>query len=46
MRKNLQPAVLALEDGRVFRGRSWAADGESCGEMVQHFDDRLSGGAH
>src|SRR5918994_2100151 len=27
-------AILALEDGRVFRGRSWAAEGESCGEMV------------
>src|SRR5687768_13992945 len=29
-----QPAILALEDGRTFRGRSWAAAGESCGEMV------------
>src|SRR3982750_2500025 len=28
------PALLALEDGRTFRGRSWAADGEVCGEMV------------
>lgn len=27
-------AILALEDGRVFRGRSWAAAGETCGEMV------------
>src|ERR1044072_6938205 len=27
-------AILALEDGRVFRGRSWAAEGESTGEMV------------
>jgi len=26
-------AILALEDGRVFRGRSWAAEGESVGEM-------------
>ena len=28
------PALLALEDGRTFRGRSWAAEGEVCGEMV------------
>jgi carbamoyl-phosphate synthase small subunit len=41
MRKNLQPAILALEDGRVFRGRSWAADGESCGEMV--FNTSMTG---
>src|SRR4051794_34414149 len=34
-------ALLALEDGRVFRGRSWAADGESCGEMV--FNTSMSG---
>jgi len=33
MKKN-QPALLALEDGRTFRGRSWAAEGEVCGEMV------------
>lgn len=34
-------AILALEDGRVFRGRSWAADGEACGEMV--FNTSMSG---
>src|SRR4051812_17883473 len=34
-------ALLALEDGRVFRGRSWAADGETCGEMV--FNTSMSG---
>jgi carbamoyl-phosphate synthase small subunit len=34
-------AVLALEDGRVFRGRSWAADGESVGEMV--FNTSMTG---
>src|ERR1044071_3338368 len=34
-------AILALEDGRVFRGRSWAADGETCGEMV--FNTSMSG---
>jgi carbamoyl-phosphate synthase small subunit len=35
------PAVLALEDGRVFRGRSWGAEGEACGEMV--FNTSMSG---
>src|SRR3984893_9227509 len=34
-------ATLALEDGRVFRGRSWAAEGESCGEMV--FNTSMTG---
>lgn len=34
-------ALLALEDGRVFRGRSWGADGEVCGEMV--FNTSMSG---
>ncbi len=34
-------AVLALEDGRVFRGRSWAAAGETCGEMV--FNTSMTG---
>src|SRR5919108_4647652 len=38
---NRKAAILALEDGRVFRGRSWAADGESCGEMV--FNTSMSG---
>jgi carbamoyl-phosphate synthase small subunit len=36
-----QSAILALEDGRVWRGRSWAANGESCGEMV--FNTSMSG---
>jgi len=35
------PALLALEDGRIFRGRSWAADGEACGEMV--FNTSMTG---
>ena len=35
------PAVLALEDGRTFRGRSWAADGEVCGEIV--FNTSMTG---
>lgn len=34
-------AVLALEDGRTFRGRSWAAEGEACGEMV--FNTSMTG---
>ena len=34
-------AILALEDGRVFHGRSWAAAGEACGEMV--FNTSMSG---
>ena len=35
------PAILALEDGRTFRGRSWAAEGETCGEMV--FNTSMTG---
>ena len=38
---NRIPAVLALEDGRTFRGRSWAAEGEVCGEMV--FNTSMTG---
>ncbi len=38
---NRKPAVLALEDGRTFRGRSWAADGETFGEMV--FNTSMTG---
>src|ERR1043165_2668326 len=36
-----KPALLALEDGRVFRGRSWGAEGETSGEMV--FNTSMSG---
>jgi carbamoyl-phosphate synthase small subunit len=36
-----KPALLALEDGRVFRGRSWGAEGERSGEMV--FNTSMSG---
>jgi carbamoyl-phosphate synthase small subunit len=36
-----KPALLALEDGRMFRGRSWGAEGERCGEMV--FNTSMSG---
>jgi carbamoyl-phosphate synthase small subunit len=39
--KPKQPAVLALEDGRMFRGRSWAAEGEVCGEIV--FNTSMTG---
>src|SRR3982751_6838342 len=39
--RNLKPAMLALEDGLAFRGGSWAADGESCGEMV--FNTSMTG---
>src|SRR5258708_30813514 len=35
------PSLLALEDGRVFRGFSWGAEGEVCGEMV--FNTSMSG---
>ena len=34
-------AILALEDGRTFRGRSWAAEGETCGEIV--FNTSMTG---
>src|ERR1051325_11121379 len=34
-------ALLALEDGRTFRGRSWAAEGEVCGEIV--FNTSMTG---
>jgi len=36
-----RPALLALEDGRTFRGGSWAAEGEVCGEMV--FNTSMTG---
>ncbi len=39
--KESKPALLALEDGRTFRGRAWAADGEACGEMV--FNTSMTG---
>jgi carbamoyl-phosphate synthase small subunit len=39
--KNVNPGLLALEDGRTFRGRSWAAAGETCGEMV--FNTSMTG---
>lgn len=35
------PALLALEDGRTFRGRSWATNGEVCGEIV--FNTSMTG---
>ena len=36
-----KPALLALEDGRTFRGRAWGARGEVYGEMV--FNTSMSG---
>jgi len=39
--RDSNPALLALEDGRTFRGRSWAAAGESVGEMV--FNTSMTG---
>ncbi|MDQ6653705.1 MAG: glutamine-hydrolyzing carbamoyl-phosphate synthase small subunit [Acidobacteriota bacterium] len=39
--RNHKPAILALEDGLSFRGRSWAAEGESRGEMV--FNTSMTG---
>lgn len=36
-----KPALLVLEDGRAFSGRSWGAEGEACGEMV--FNTSMSG---
>jgi carbamoyl-phosphate synthase small subunit len=39
--KDSKPALLVLEDGRSFRGRSWGAEGEACGEMV--FNTSMAG---
>jgi carbamoyl-phosphate synthase small subunit len=38
---NIKPALLVLEDGRSFQGRSWGAEGERCGEMV--FNTSMTG---
>jgi carbamoyl-phosphate synthase small subunit len=38
---NTRSAILALEDGRLWRGRSWGATGESTGEMV--FNTSMTG---
>ncbi len=35
------PALLALEDGRVFRGEAFGAPGETCGEVV--FNTAMTG---
>src|SRR5213082_2158556 len=37
----MKAALLALEDGRTFRGRAWGAAGEVCGEMV--FNTSMTG---
>src|SRR5258707_10807441 len=39
--ENSKSAILALEDGRVWRGRSWGVTGESTGEMV--FNTSMTG---
>src|SRR5216683_2425213 len=39
--ENSKSALLALEDGRMWRGRSWGAAGESTGEMV--FNTSMTG---
>src|SRR5437879_9561627 len=39
--KSMNHAILAFEDGRVWHGRSWAAEGEACGEMV--FNTSMTG---
>src|SRR5258707_3840228 len=39
--ENSKSAILALEDGRVWRGRSWGAAGEACGEMI--FNTSMTG---
>ncbi|MGA9996110.1 MAG: glutamine-hydrolyzing carbamoyl-phosphate synthase small subunit [Pyrinomonadaceae bacterium] len=39
--KDTKSALLALEDGRTFRGCAWGALGEVCGEMV--FNTSMSG---
>ncbi|HXD33386.1 MAG TPA: glutamine-hydrolyzing carbamoyl-phosphate synthase small subunit [Pyrinomonadaceae bacterium] len=41
MKNKTRLAILGLEDGRVFRGRSWAAPTESCGEIV--FNTSMTG---
>src|SRR5438067_4867222 len=41
MANSINRAILALEDGRVWRGRSWATQGETCGEMV--FNTSMTG---
>ncbi|MDD5136429.1 MAG: carbamoyl-phosphate synthase domain-containing protein, partial [Candidatus Omnitrophica bacterium] len=34
-------AILALEDGKIFKGESFGADGERCGECV--FNTSMAG---
>ncbi|MEM8733787.1 MAG: glutamine-hydrolyzing carbamoyl-phosphate synthase small subunit [Planctomycetota bacterium] len=41
MLNNFKPAVLALEDGTIFRGQSIGADGETTGEVV--FNTSMTG---
>jgi carbamoyl-phosphate synthase small subunit len=41
MTKTARPAILALENGRIFRGRAFGADKEQFGEVV--FNTSMSG---
>ena len=46
-RERRRPALLALADGTVFRGRAFGADGEAGGEVVFNTaHDRLPGDPH
>ena len=40
-KREIRPAILALEDGRVFRGRSFGAVGDAEGELV--FNTAMTG---
>src|SRR5437016_283147 len=35
-----KPALLALEDGRTFRGRAWAIEGIDTRALVRHIRDK------
>jgi carbamoyl-phosphate synthase small subunit len=41
IRREIRPAILALEDGRIFRGRSFGAIGDAEGELV--FNTAMTG---
>ena len=41
MKSKSRSAILVLEDGSAFQGRSFGADGETCGEVV--FNTSMSG---
>lgn len=41
LRKNSRPAILVLEDGSIFRGSAFGADGQAVGEVV--FNTAITG---